>query len=242
MTRGRKKQYQHLEEEWIRLYNDEGLNFSEIAEQYNVQVETISKYIKDKVSKSSKSPFKGIVDGWMNEYRLEGRSFAEIARKYGVSESTVRTNINKELNPIINDLKWTWISLYKKGHSLNSIAEIYNLHPKIILKTINPELNIADQNQRNTYEHLQKIWIEQYESGLSFESIAKKYHVSSNTVYKNISEKVKLRRKQTKTDRIKVMIPTWRRLYQEKGHTLQEIAQQFDVAPSTIFKYIKEHK
>ncbi|WP_227937078.1 hypothetical protein [Alkalihalobacillus deserti] len=235
------KKYTHLEEEWIQLYNIKHLNFTEIAKKYNVQVETVSRYIKDRVRKRTKSPFKSEVEKWVSFYQ-KGKSFAEIARECNVSETAVKTNIYKEMNPIIEDLKWTWIALYRKGVSLKSIGDTYHFHQKIIHNTIKDEINIPNANNRNVYQHLIDEWAKLYTDGLSFEVIAKKYHVSADTVYRNTRDKVDIRCKKTKSKAIKELIPVWRNLYYQKGYTLQEIGEKYNISTSTVYRHVRNHK
>ena len=239
MVRGQKKKYTHLAEEWLKLYNESSLNYTQIAKKYGVQTETVSRYIKPLVNKPTKSPFKEEVQTWLSHYQ-NGKSFAEIARTFNVSETAVKNNIYKEINPIIEDLKWTWIALYKKGYSLRKIGATYNFHPKIIQNIIKKEINIPNTDNRATYEHLIADWIKLYKEGLSCEMIAKKYDVSVNTVYKNIHDKVTMRSKKTKNEIIEKMIPTWHNLYYQKGYTLQAIANEYNISPSTIFRHIKD--
>ncbi|MFV8827727.1 hypothetical protein [Alkalihalobacterium sp. APHAB7] len=233
MPRGRKRQFEHLENEWLRLYNEEGMNFSQIAQKHGVQVETVSKYIKDKITVTNNFAYNEYLNDWIKNYQ-SGKRICDIAKSYKVSKTVVRRYIYNGIIPVINDLKWNWVSLYKKGHSLRGIGQIYNIHPKIVRNTIESEVAIPCINQRKTYDHLIENWIKSYEEGLSFESIAKKYDVSSNTVYKNICNRVEIRRKLTKTETIKQWVPIWQELYNDKGYTQQEIAQKYKVAVSTV--------
>lgn len=239
MGKGRSKRYLHLQEEWTRLYNEEGLNFSRIAKKFGVQSETVSRYIKNQVSKETKSPFKQQVSTWLSLYQ-KGKSFAEIARMHQVSETAVKKNIYKELTPIIVDLKWTFIALYKKGYCLKSIAKTYNLHPKIVLNIIKEEVCEVSQANSHVSNQLINQWVKLYKEGLSFLAIAEKYKVSSNTVYRNLKDKVTIRNKKTNADTIKELIPTWKVLYQKKGFTLQEIGEMYHVSSSTVYKYVRD--
>ncbi|GAE26522.1 hypothetical protein JCM9140_2600 [Halalkalibacter wakoensis JCM 9140] len=240
MARGRVKQYGHLEREWIQLYENEGLTFSAIGQMYHVQTETVSKYIKEKIKKRTRSPFSEKEIGkWVRAYR-RGKTFAEIARKHKVSETTVKTNVYKEIQPAIQELKRTWVSLYKKGKCLNTIGSDFHFHPKIVLNTIKDEVDLVTQNPQNVYEPFIQEWVNLYNQGLSFQYIAKKYDVSANTVYRNIKDHVTVRSKKTSTGTIKKMVPKWKQLYFENGKTLQEISQCYEVSVSTISKYLKE--
>ncbi|KHF39628.1 hypothetical protein [Halalkalibacter okhensis] len=242
MSRGRVKQYAHLEEEWIQLYNNEGLTFSAIAKQYNVQPETVSKYIKGKVEKRMSSRFsEGSIKKWVREYQ-KGKTFADIARKYQVSETAVKTNVYKEIQPVINELKWAWVSLYKKGKCLKTIGSSFNYHPKVVLNVIKDEVNLVNTNNQNVYEPFIKEWVKLYNDGLSFQYIANKFDVSVDTVYRNIKDVVTIRNKRTCTKTIKTMLPRWKQLYDEQGKTLQEISQYYNVSVSTISRHLNNEK
>ncbi|MCL7748943.1 hypothetical protein [Halalkalibacter alkaliphilus] len=239
MPRGTSKKYLHLQDEWVKLYNEEGLNFTKIAKRYSVQPETVSRYINHLVSKKTRSPFKENVHKWLSDYR-KGKSFAEIARSHNVSETAVKNNIYKELQPIIQDLKWTWIALYKKGQSLKQIGDVYNFHPKVILNEIKNEVHLNVKTNHNVYEHFRGEWAKLYREGLSFEAIANKYNVSTDTVYRNVRHKVQVRSKKTNSDLIQELVPIWRHLYYKKGYTLQQISSEYKISTSTIYRHVRE--
>ncbi|MCL7746719.1 hypothetical protein [Halalkalibacter alkaliphilus] len=238
MSRGRTKQFAHLEDEWIRLYEEEGCTFSAIAKKYNVQPETVSKYIKNKVQKRSRTRFtQDQIAAWTQDYQ-KGKTFAAIARKYKVSETAVKTNVYKEIQPIIDELKWTWVSLYKKGKCLNTIGSSYHFHPKIVLNTIKNEVGLVITSNQHIYEPFIDEWKKLYREGLSFQYIAEKYDVSADTVYRNIKDYVDVRSKKTNTEHVKVMAAIWKQLYFENGKTLQEISQSYEVSASTISRQL----
>ncbi|MCP8617794.1 hypothetical protein [Salirhabdus salicampi] len=236
-SKGKPKKYMHLKPTWVSLY-EAGNSISSIAKQYNVQIETVSKYISDEVTFVSKSPYRQLIPKWVEE-RKQGNSFAEIARRYNVSEYAVKSNVKKYMKIDIQDITPTWRRLSKKGYSIKRIANAYNVHSSVVRKALGIELNVSS-NSLKLYAPYIEQWVNLYNEGCSYDYIAKKYDVSPNTVYMNIRERVKARRKLTSSHDINQWVETWKEL-KDKGLSVKTIAEMYDVSPGTIYRRLKKH-
>lgn len=89
------KEFEHLIDEWIQLYEKEGLLVKEIAEKYEAAAPTICHYLNDAgVDTGIKKEYP--VEKWIEHYKKEGLSTRQIAEKYDCGKDTVIARLREK--------------------------------------------------------------------------------------------------------------------------------------------------
>lgn len=95
-----KQQFAHLVDKWIELYINKELSINDIAGQFNADVSTVSKYLKQAGIQlrrtGQSSPFESDVPTWIELYQ-NGKSLKEIADKYNTFPQTVHKHLRDKI-------------------------------------------------------------------------------------------------------------------------------------------------
>ncbi len=90
-----KKEFGHLIDEWVQLYEEQGLLVKEIAEKSEAAAPTICHYLNDAgVDTGAREEYP--VEKWIEHYEKEGLSARQIAEKYDCSHDTVVARLREK--------------------------------------------------------------------------------------------------------------------------------------------------
>lgn len=140
--------YETFTNEWVRLYMDEGLSFSEIAKRYNTTTRTVNRTLLGKVETRPKSKFEQFHHIWYDLYVNQGYNKQDIGQKYGTSASVVSKALEKlgiKPNSHTSKLKYLafsklWAGQYQSGMSLQEIADtVEGVTPETVRQYIERE-------------------------------------------------------------------------------------------------------
>ena len=155
----RKKNLRIYQDEFITLYK-EGMSIRKIAEKYEVNKNSVSSLIKEKIELRPKSSIsKELGENIYKDY-LAGLNLKELENKYDIFNTSIKVylikhynikfNGNKKYEHLINN----FIECYENGMSLMQISKKYNVSRQTILNYLN-----ENNKKARTYK----------ESGLKFD-------------------------------------------------------------------------
>jgi predicted DNA-binding protein YlxM (UPF0122 family) len=183
-----KKKYEHLVDEWIRLYEEKDKSLREIAEEHPATRKTISRYLQEEGVNTTQRKYENKIDEWTRLYTKEGLSVTEIAEECSANSSTVSSYLQKEgvTKPgRYHHLVEKWASLYEDGNQLKEIAGQFNVAPS----TVSKYLNNAGIDTGPDEEKPIDEWVYLYEKKqLSTREIAKRHDHSSDTIARHLKE------------------------------------------------------
>jgi predicted DNA-binding protein YlxM (UPF0122 family) len=127
---------------WKEKYEN-GASFREIAEEYAINKNTVSRTLDGHVDKRPRSKWNKYGERWLTLYE-DGYTKTEIAKKDGASIQVVskilkRMGVATEGKKKFQHLASKWINEYKNGDNLTIISQRYGVSRQTVLNYLNDE-------------------------------------------------------------------------------------------------------
>lgn len=193
------RKYDHLLDEWIKLYTEEDHTLKQIADQCEASKGTISEYLQEagvEVKRNEKQ-YKHLTDRWVRLYTEEGWTTTHIANQCEAPSRTIskylrEAGVEMRSNKIHTHLVDEWSKLYDEEKlSVRQIADQY----EATRQTIREYLKEAGTEMREPgggkprHNQFKDEWIRLYtEEHLSTEKIAEEYEAIPETISKYLRD------------------------------------------------------
>lgn len=145
------------------------------------------------------------------------------------------TGRKKPLDPELERLIPTWVSLYEEGMSYSKIAKEHGYDRSTVKRLL---VGLVEERPKSPNERFRDEWVSLYSKGKSVPEIAALYQKATSVVYTQLrhagytfSEKGERR--------YELFAKQWATLYLS-GEPLSDIATKYDVSNQTVLNYLVE--
>jgi DNA-binding transcriptional regulator LsrR (DeoR family) len=228
--------------EWRRLYEEKGWSTVEIGEKYDVNDNTVSKYLKQTGVEVPQPKYRHLVDEWVWLYTQEHQTLEEIATRCDKSVATISKYLKNEGVEIsskrLDHLADEWADLYNEGRNTYQIANQYDASPASVQKYLRKrnDVELINTGPDPEFEHLLDDWIKLYrEENLLVKEIAERYEAAAPTICHYLND-AGVDTGITKDYPVK----KWVELYKEEHMSTRQIAQEYGCGKTVVAERLKE--